>query len=251
MISSKNLKFLENNPHYEHGMNKYKEIIDELKINYPKVIEIGGGKHPLYPSHENFTVNDIDPNELSFIKNYKTALFDVCGEIPLEHHGKYDLVISKMVLEHVPDGKKYYENLKILLSKGGLGLTYHPTLYSFPFVANLLLPETIGNFIFYLLYRTKNKIKLEDNKIKVNKFKAHYSYCFSTKRNINKIKKIGFLDVKIIGLYGHPYYKRFPIIQKIHEKITKFLIKKKYRSFSSYAYTVVEKSLKVYGKDIN
>ena len=241
MITSKNLQILENYPHYQNAANKYKEIIDELKIDYPKVIEIGGGKYPLYPSHENFTVNDIDPNELSFIKGYKTALFDICGEIPLEHHGKYDLVISKMVLEHVPDGKIYYENLKLLLKPGGIGLTYHPTLYSFPFVANYLLPEVIGNFIFYLLYKNKNKVKLEGDRTKVNKFKAHYSYCYSTNQNINKIKKLGFSDVKIIGLYGHHYYKKIPIIQKIHEKITKLLIKKKYRIFSSYAYSLVKK----------
>jgi SAM-dependent methyltransferase len=241
MITSKNLKILEDYPHYKQGHDKYKQIIDELKIDYPKVIEIGGGKHPLYPCHQNFTVNDIDPNELSFIKNYKTALFDVCGEIPLEHHGKYDLVISKMVLEHLPDGKKYYENLKLLLKKGGIGLTYHPTLYSFPFVVNYLLPEAIGNFIFYLLYKTKNKVKLDDGKMQVDKFKAHYNYCFSTDRNMNKIKKIGFSDVKIIGLYGHHYYTKMPIIQKMHEKITTFLIKKKYNIFSSYAYSLVKK----------
>ena len=187
MINTKNLEFLENNPYYSHGYDKYKEIIDELKISYPRIIEIGGGKHPIYPPHENFTVNDIDQNELSFIKNYKTALFDVCGKIPVEYHGKYDLIISKMVLEHVPDGKKYYENLKILLAKGGVALTFHPTLYSLPFVVNFLLPEAIGNFIFYLLYRTKDRTKLENEKIRVNKFSAHYSYCFSTKSNIDKI----------------------------------------------------------------
>ena len=72
MINTKNLEFLENNPYYSHGHDKYKEIIDELKISYPRIIEIGGGKHPIYPPHENFTVNDIDQNELSFIKKLIT-----------------------------------------------------------------------------------------------------------------------------------------------------------------------------------
>ena len=77
--------------------------------------------------------------------------------------------------------------------------------------------------------------------MQVDKFKAHYNYCFSTDRNMNKIKKIGFSDVKIIGLYGHHYYTKMAIIQKMHEKITTFLIKKKYNIFSSYAYSLVKK----------
>ena len=68
LLSIKNIKLLEENPTEENGSEKFKPLIDELKVKYKKVIEIGGGKNPMYLPSSDYTVNDISPYELEFIK---------------------------------------------------------------------------------------------------------------------------------------------------------------------------------------
>ena len=115
-------------------------------------------------------------------------------------------------------------------------------MFSLPFVVNFLLPEKLGNFVFYLVTKRKQSTKSDENKTIVNKFPAKYSYCFSMKWNINRIKSLGFSDAKVFPLYGHNYYKgRYPFLHKINENLSKFLANKKLSMFSSFAYTIVQK----------
>ena len=240
-IVSKNIFNLESNPFYQNCYDLYKPIIDELNSENKTILDIGGGKAPLYPASDNYFVNDIDSNELSFLENHKTALFDVCGEIPKDYYEKFDLIIAKMVLEHLPSGKKYFENVKKMLKPDGLSITFSPTLFSLPFVINYILPNKLSNYLFYIV-TNKKQSEIIDNKKKVTKFPAIYSYCCSMNWNTRRIKNLGFTDVKVIPIYGHNYFKfRFKTLHKINTMIANFCRKYNLTFFSSFALTIVKK----------
>ena len=69
--------------------------------------------------------------------------------------GIFDLAFSRMVFEHVADGQRAWNNLYELLAPGGVALAFIPTLYSFPFVVNWLLPDDVAAKIVKLLYRNR------------------------------------------------------------------------------------------------
>src|SRR5690606_18727094 len=94
----------------------YKTIVEKLisTFNVHSVLEIGGGRSPLFEESEvdamqiELAVNDISEHELSLAPPWahKTC-FDVSApSIPQAEMGRYDLIVSKMVLEHVRDGKQ-------------------------------------------------------------------------------------------------------------------------------------------------
>ena len=241
MKNSKTLNFLKNNNYYTHAESCYYKAIDEIRSNYKSYLEIGGGKNPLFDPSKEYTVNDISSHELSFIesKGYVTANFDICGDFHYNYNEKYDFIFSKMVLEHVSDGNRYYQNIYKLLKPGGICITYHPTLFSLPFVINKILPNSIGEKLFDFLYG-KNKTRVRE-KIRIGKFPAYYSYCYSTKNNLNLIKKIGLKTAYAIPFYGHHYYKKIKFLYFIHKIFSNIIRNLNFKFLSSYCYTIVKK----------
>lgn len=218
MKNSKTLNFLKNNNYYTHAESCYYKAIDEIRSNYKSYLEIGGGKNPLFDPSKEYTVNDISSHELSFIKSkgYVTANFDICGDFHYNYNEKYDFIFSKMVLEHVSDGNRYYQNIYKLLKPGGICITYHPTLFSLPFVINKILPNSIGEKLFDFLYG-KNKTRVRE-KIRIGKFPAY-----------------------AIPFYGHHYYKKIKFLYFIHKIFSNIIRNLNFKFLSSYCYTIVKK----------
>lgn len=224
----------------EEGWRNYKSIITELARD-KSVIEIGAGRAPLFTPAEiaageiRYVANDISAAELGYLgAEYSTSRFDICQTVPEELRGQFDLVCSKMVLEHVPSGAAYYRNLLNLLKPGGMGVSFHPVLFSPPFVFNLLLPERISTALLRLFFPERNDSQIP-------KFPARYSYCFATRAHEERLRKIGFVRVGIIPLYGHGYFKSVPVIREIDRLMTRFAHNHDVRSLASFAYTVMEK----------
>src|SRR3546814_20751190 len=76
----------------------------------------------------------------------KTAHFDVqtadkSQVVPFAEH--YDLVFSRMVMEHVESYERAYSNIYDLLRPGGISLAFHPVSSALPFFINTVLPETL------------------------------------------------------------------------------------------------------------
>ena len=115
-----------------------------------RVLEIGGGREPLLTIEEaqanniELTLNDIDERELARAPAlFKKAKFDVAGDIDPTWEGQFDLIISRMVFEHVRNAPRAWTNKRNLLAPGGVVIAFHPTLYAPPFVMNILLPESL------------------------------------------------------------------------------------------------------------
>lgn len=226
----------------QQGWDLYKPLIEEfVSSSNGTVLEIGAGRSPLFSLKEisdmgcNYVANDISEPELNRLSDsYARAHFDICGDIPSGQSGMYDVVFSKMVLEHVSDGGKYYSNAAKLLRSGGVLVTFHPTLYCAPFVLNSLMPEGLSRRLLAFIMPNRT----DDG---VPKFPAVYSYCRSTHAQEKKIENIGFKSVEAIALYGHSYYQKFPLADKVQQRVADALARLDVRFFSSFSFTIAYK----------
>ena len=130
-----------------------------------RAVEIGGGRDPAFLPHARalgfeLVVNDIDANELALLPpETPTALFNVAGDLSARRDlaGAFDFVTARMVMEHVDGVPAAWRNIYRLLSPGGVGLAFFPTLYAWPFLVNHLLPDRLAKRIVETLYPARRQ----------------------------------------------------------------------------------------------
>lgn len=208
----------------------------------PHVMEIGGGRHPLFSPDEisnyctSYTVNDISAEELAQAPEYlHKAQFDIATKdaSQLPSYG-YDLIFSKMVFEHIVDAGQAYRNCYQLLKPGGVAMHFLPTLFCPPFVINLFLPEILAEKILTFFFPARNRNEHP-------KFPAYYDWSYSTQKNLDKIRTIGFSDVAVVPFYGHGYFDKIPVVKQCDALLSKWARARDVRALTSYAYIVVRK----------
>jgi hypothetical protein len=103
---------------WESGMLRYGDELKKLVSRFPaaRILELGAGRWPSFGLAEmpdtvdSYTVNDISADELARLPcGYKKACFDVCGDAE-EFSDCYDIVFSRFLAEHVPDGVAMHRN---------------------------------------------------------------------------------------------------------------------------------------------
>jgi SAM-dependent methyltransferase len=229
----------------EWGWDNYERVLRHLieRNGAREVLEIGGGRTAKFELDDlarmgvELTVNDISASELARLSaGYLTACFDVAGTLPASiKRNTYGLAFSQMVFEHVADGRQAWKNVHEVLAPGGIGIAFLPTLFTFPYVVNWLIPDSVGKRIAELLDRQRN-----DDTTPV--FPARYSWAFSIERWMKPmLSEIGYREIMIVPFYGHRYYQRFPVIRDIHRWFTGVAGRRDWRFFSSYMYVVVRK----------
>jgi SAM-dependent methyltransferase len=228
---------------YTWAMDNYKSTLLAISSAYScsSWLEIGGGRWPLFTEAEvrdlgiTYTVNDISEAELQLCPKWADRVcFDIGGtEVPCR---KYDLVFSRMVMEHVRHADAAYRNVFALLRRGGITLNFHPTLYAPPFVLNYLLPTQWSQEILSALGR-----HVTDAQEQYPKFPARYQWCRSTRRIVERIRAVGFDEVVIVPFYGHGYFQRIPVVGPIDRRFSLWAQKRDYRIFASYAYTIARR----------
>lgn len=204
-----------------------------------RLLEIGGGRDPLFAPAEaqahalDVTVNDIDPGELARAPaDHGRALFDVAGELPAAQLGAYDLVISKMVLEHVADVARAWRNVRALLAPGGVALAFIPTLHAPPFVINRLIPEAVSARVLRAVFPDRHHER--------PKFPAHYDWCFGDQRRLEPmLRAAGFADVLVVPFWTHGYFHRLPGLREADHRVQLLARARDWRTLTSYAYVVV------------
>lgn len=208
-----------------------------------RVCEIGGGANPALPLefvHEHgleYTVLDISAEELAkapegYVKVH-ADIINLSDELP----GGYDLIFSRMVAEHVPDGEVFHRNIHRLLAPGGIAFHYFPTLYTLPFVINLLMPHRLSDAILHRVQGGREKHGQH------GKFPAFYSWCYGpTARQLARLRGVGFEIEEYIGYYGHSYYRHFPPLHRLHEWLCQKLVDHPIPQLTTTCYLVVRKS---------
>jgi SAM-dependent methyltransferase len=224
----------------------YKRVVRELtaQLGARRLIDIGGGRDPLFDLDEletlgaALTVNDIAPGELSRLPpGYDTACFDVAGDRSClaPWRNTFDLAFSRMVFEHVADGRRAWSNLYDLLAPGGIALSFNPTLYALPYVINWLLPHKLtAPFV----RRFGPERSAETDPV----FPAVYSWCSAEDARMRAmLSAIGYREIIVQPFYGHSYYGKFPVVRDVHARFTALARQRDWRMVASFAYIIARK----------
>src|SRR3954469_5584917 len=120
------------------ALHGYEETLRSIVGGYAHadLLELGGGRWPSFrlsqfPDTVNsYTVNDVSDEELSRLpQGYDKACFDVVGDASA-FQGRYDVVFSRFLAEHVKDGRAMHRNVHQVLKPGGAAFHLIPTLYA-------------------------------------------------------------------------------------------------------------------------
>jgi SAM-dependent methyltransferase len=233
--------------HSQWAWDNYEDLVCALalRLGLHDVCEIGGGRDPIFTAHEaehagiNLIVNDIDAGELARAPaGLSTACFDVSGDLSEigNQSNLYDMMISRMVFEHVENVPQAWANIYQLLRPGGVGLCFIPTLYALPFAINHLIPESVSSRIVKSLFPNRSADGGDP------KFPARYEWCFGSERKLRRmLDPIGFSDVHVLPFWGHGYFKRMPGLREADHGFNWLMGQLNIRTLTTYAYVIVRK----------
>lgn len=221
---------------WETGMLGYGDALKAIVASHPDadILELGAGRRPSFTLEEmpstvrSYTVNDISAEELALLPpGYDMACFDVSGDAS-NFSDQYDVVFSRFLAEHVPDGYAMHRNVHQVLREGGVSFHLIPTLYAVPFVINKFLPERLTSWVL---------AKLAPRRAINPKFPAHYSMCYGNPEWMaRKLADIGYRKVEIRNFYGHFYYEKIPVLRTVHKWFSNLAAERNWTRLSSYAY---------------
>ncbi len=226
---------------WETAMLGYADELKALVAHYPaaRILELGAGRRPSFEitempgAIESYTVNDVSLEELELLPpGYDKACFDVCGDAA-NFSDSYDVVFSRFLAEHVPDGAAMHRNVFRVLKPGGVAFHLIPTLFALPFVLNKLAPERLSSPLLRLLSPRRS----------INpKFPAYYSKCYgSPVRMTSMLRDIGYQRIELRTFFGHFYYENIPILRTLHRRFTSAAARHNWNLLSSYAYITAYK----------
>lgn len=226
--------------------DNYKPTVEALSRTFGlrRLIEIGGGRDPLFSPDEaqalaiELTINDISEEELRHAPEaFSKACFDIAGDLSNTGMtmGAYDLAFSRMVFEHVKDGRRAWGNLCDILAPGGVAIAFVPTLYALPYLANLIIPESVSHRIVKMLY--PHRTDDEDPK-----FPAHYSWTYGSERKLAPmLESVGFREAVVVPFYYHDYFESIPLVRELDNLANRIAAARDWRFLTSYAYIAARK----------
>lgn len=231
----------------EFAFNEFTQCVMDLaiKMGSKAVCEIGGGANPALSSDFirehglDYAIIDVSKAELDKAPSpYNKIHADIVSE-DLRIQEKYDLIFSRMLAEHVKNGRLFHENVYRLLTEKGIAFHFFPTLYSLPFIANRILPENISINVLDLLVPSAESER--------GKFPAYYKWCLGpTKKQIRRFEAIGYRVVEYRGFFGHKdYYKSIKPLKWLHTIKTSILLRHPNPFFTSYAYVILSKNQEI------
>jgi 2-polyprenyl-3-methyl-5-hydroxy-6-metoxy-1,4-benzoquinol methylase len=224
------------------GWSKTEAFVQKLilKNNLKSILEIGAGAnptiHPEFISKHNlkYTICDIDDDELKKADGIYSKLVIDLSLPDSTYSEKFDLVFSRMVGEHISDAKTFHQNVFNILNKDGISFHCFSTLYALPFTANRYLPESMSDLLLH-------KIAPRDEH-QHGKFKAYYDWSRGpSKKMIKRFENIGYEIIEYVGYFGHNYYSKIALLNKIEEIKSKLLIKFPIPFLTSYAHLILRK----------
>lgn len=232
----------------------YPRLLHELitRRRLREVCELGGGANPaLTPSAVQeldvvYTLLDVSPTELAKApEGYQCRVADIAADnLPQELIGRFDLVHSRMLAEHIVAPETFHRNAYRLLRPGGIAVHFFPTLFSPPFVLNWLLPEWLTRYLLPMLQPLRHAAG------KHGKFPAYYRWCTGpTQRSLKRLRNIGFIVEQYTGYFGHSgnatkgrgYYDAIPFLARLHERSCQWLVKHPLAFLTSYSIVVLRK----------
>ncbi|WP_353186884.1 class I SAM-dependent methyltransferase [Bosea sp. (in: a-proteobacteria)] len=233
--------------HSDWAWEHYESTILALARHYGlhRVCEIGGGRDPLFTAEQaaehgiELVVNDIDAGELALAPpGLHTARFDIAGDLsgvrPAD--GGFDMMVSRMVFEHVDGVERAWRNIHALLAPGGVALAFFPTLWAPVFALNHMLPEKVSRAIVHALFPRRRSGG--DDPI----FPAFYDGCRGSARRLTPmLNRAGFRDVHVQPFWGHGYFERMPGLRQLDHGFNALAAAADWRLVTTYAYVLARK----------
>jgi SAM-dependent methyltransferase len=199
------------------------DLIRERKAR--SVCEIGGGANPLLSGELvaaerlEYVVADASPDELRKAQGTHRIVEVEVGAADFVPFGRFDVVVTKMVLEHVREPRRFHSHVFELLHPGGTAVHFFATLYALPFVANRVLPERLVQRLL---------LRLQPGRIaegRERKFPAYYRWCRGpVERQFERFESVGFTVDEYVGFFGHGCYHPVPRLQRLEDRWSKFLV---------------------------
>jgi hypothetical protein len=183
-----------------------------------------------------YTANDVSTEELGKADGvYDRWVCDLSRDsIPERMRGRFDLVFSRMVNEHISDGHAYHANIHALLKPNGLAAHCFSTLYALPFAANRILPDALGGLLWQVFAPRPT--------YKTRKFRAYYDWSRGPSREaLSRFEKLGYEVVEYRGYFGHSYYARVPLLHWLECLKTRILLAKPIPALCSYGMMIARK----------
>jgi SAM-dependent methyltransferase len=216
------------------------QLIDRTAAR--RICDVGAGARPGLPPDVvrrrklEYVLLDISEEELAKAPDaYAKIRADVTAA-DLGTDEKFDLVVSRMVAEHIQHPVRFHRNVNRLLVANGRAFHFFATLYSLPFVVNRLLPRGISYDILQLLRPGPAKER--------PKFRAYYRWCRGpTGRQMRRFADIGYEVEEYLGFFGHNYYAKASPIQHLENLIARTLVRRPVPLLTSFAYVVLRNNL--------
>ena len=171
--------------------------VKQYQLKNVEVLEIGGTQRPYFIKEEvkYYVGLDIDEN-FNWERYYHRYLNQSCT---VEYPGKFDLIISKYLLEHVDNNSKTFDNIIKALKSAGVAIHIFPLGYH-PYT---LITRVIGT----KLQRALIKI-VRPHTAGVTGYPVYYNLCDSTslKTYFNNKKDV---SIKVKYFFGADDYFAF------------------------------------------
>ena len=206
-----------------------------------KICEIGPSGQPSIKSGIikerglDYTIIDI---ETTYWDDYNSEVkkynIDLQSDFNPTLEGQFDLVISQMVLEHIEYPENFHKGIFRLLKSGGSAIHLYANPYSMSAIANIILPESIGESIL----KTMNNRNLERN----HKYPAFYRWCFTPSEKAKKnFESQGYHVINHIGYAGHNYFQSVPILNLLEKLYSRILFSMRLKVISTLSLLHVKK----------
>ena len=176
--------------------NMIHEAIDSRKEKF-QLLEAGGIDRPLVSKSDKYTYIGLDVEE----RETCYVVYDqfIVDSIENELDQKFDLIISKTLLEHVENNKASYRAMYLGLNEGGEMIHYFPGK-NHPFS---VLTRIVGNKVQRFLIK-----RLRPHAEAVTGYKAYYDLCSYTPLK-NYLDSLGFKSTYIKPYWGAADYFAF------------------------------------------
>jgi SAM-dependent methyltransferase len=208
-----------------------------------RILEIGSGANPTLAPGDvkadgfSYVTSDLSAAELDKADAaFERLVLDLSTkDLDPALTASFDCVVSRMVAEHIKDGRQYHSNIYKLLRPGGISAHCFSTLWNLPFTANRLLPESLADVALNIFNPRADRHRHE-------KFPAYYSWSRGpSEAMLQRYRSLGFEVVRYTGYFGHPYYKRVPLLDRLEKWKSKQLLHHPVPQLCSYATIVLRK----------
>ncbi len=166
------------------------------------VLDLGGGRRCVYAGSVqprgrlNLIAVDVSPAELALnndVSEKKVA--DVAAGLPLPD-SSVDVILSRALLEHVPDVPAAIGHMARVLKPGGVALHLVPCRYSLFGIAARLLPfGPLVRLLHVVMPWTRGQVE----------FFVHYDHCYPEALEA-EFRAAGFSDVRTSITWAQPGY---------------------------------------------